>query len=366
MELPGQGAGGRHGDADGRARVRLCGSRRLADPRRLPAPAARCAGGHLHPVPPGRRGRGRLELHRHDPGGLGGDRRSDPHLPGGEPGPRAGRCTVPRLRGLLELRPVSERPQPTITITEDPGRVAGELLRSSLQRTVERRGRARLAIPGGGSPVPVFRWLAAHLPDALARALTVTWVDERHLPLPDGGDRRSLPDGGDWRSLPDGGDWRSLPAESNLRGAWEHWLSRAPICPQLLPLALPGSLEQARRQLEERFVAQLGGLDVVLLGAGPDGHIASLFPGHPAADLPGPVIALSDSPKPPPERLSLSMSVLEQVDHAVLVATGAGKAPVLARALDRDPELPLGRYHPRGALDWVLDPSAAHLLPELT
>ena len=270
---------------------------------------------------------------------------------------------------------MSERPQPTITITEDPGRVAGELLRSSLQRTVERRGRARLAIPGGGSPVPVFRWLAAHLPDALARALTVTWVDERHLPLPDGGDRRSLPDGGDWRSLPDGGDWRSLPdggdwrslpAESNLRGAWEHWLSRAPICPQLLPLALPGSLEQARRQLEERFVAQLGGLDVVLLGAGPDGHIASLFPGPPAADLPGPVIALSDSPKPPPERLSLSMSVLEQVDHAVLVATGAGKAPVLARALDRDPELPLGRYHPRGALDWVLDPSAAHLLPELT
>lgn len=240
------------------------------------------------------------------------------------------------------------RTPPTVTVTEDVGAAAGELLIAGLQRAAARSGRARLAIPGGGSPAPVFRWLAEHLPDALARVLTVTWVDERHLPLSSTG------------------DWRALPTESNARGAWQHWLSRAPVLPGLLPLTVGGSLGAAQQQLTQRFTEQLGGLDVALLGAGPDGHIASLFPDHPAAQLPGPVIAVDDSPKPPPQRLSLSMPVLEQVELAVLVATGGAKAPMLARAFAGDPALPLGRYQPRGAFAWVLDPRAAHLLPEPT
>jgi 6-phosphogluconolactonase len=95
----------------------------------------------------------------------------------------------------------------------------------------------------------------------------------------------------------------------------------------------------------------------VLLGIGADGHLASLFPGHPGLDDPGPIVAVSDAPKPPPERLSLSLPVLERVSVAVLVVTGEDKGAVLARA-ERE-RLPIGRYTPAGTCHWVLDPAAA-------
>jgi 6-phosphogluconolactonase len=101
----------------------------------------------------------------------------------------------------------------------------------------------------------------------------------------------------------------------------------------------------------------------VLLGVGEDGHIASLFPDHPAVHASGVCVGVPDAPKPPPERLTLTLSVLEEVEHTVLVATGAAKASMLRRALAGDASLPLGRYRPRGEHTWVLDPAAAAELP---
>jgi 6-phosphogluconolactonase len=123
-------------------------------------------------------------------------------------------------------------------------------------------------------------------------------------------------------------------------------------------LDAPGPLAEARDVVAARFEAEVGGLDVVLLGCGPDGHVASLFPDHPALEAAGPVIAVADSPKPPPERLTLSLPVLQDVDLAVLVATGAGKAAALRAALGGDASIPLGRYVPRGAWRWVIDEAA--------
>jgi 6-phosphogluconolactonase len=230
---------------------------------------------------------------------------------------------------------------PRIVIDPKVGPVAGELLAGAIERVVATRGRCRLAVSGGTAPVPVFQWLAEHLSPELVAALVVTWVDERHLPLP-----------------AETG-WRGLPAESNLRLAWEHWFSRLPAPPELVPMARPGALMEAAWQHAKDFAARLGGLDVVLLGAGPDGHIASLFPDHPAVHASGVCVAVPDAPKPPPERLTLTLSVLEEVEHAVLVATGAAKASMLRRALAGDASLPLGRYRPRGEHTWVLDPEAA-------
>jgi 6-phosphogluconolactonase len=81
-----------------------------------------------------------------------------------------------------------------------------------------------------------------------------------------------------------------------------------------------------------------GGLDVVLLGLGEDGHSASLFPGR---AWPGAAVhAVEDSPKPPPGRITLGLGLLAAAPVAVLLALGEAKAPALRRLLRRDPALP--------------------------
>jgi 6-phosphogluconolactonase len=170
------------------------------------------------------------------------------------------------------------------------------------------------------------------LPAELAAKTVLTWVDERHL---------------------------AADPDSNRKLAWDRWLSKASTRPREVPLDAPGPLDQARAAVEAAFRAEVGRLDVVVLGVGPDGHVASLFPGRAALDDPGTVLAVPDSPKPPPERLTLGRTVLEDADLVVVVAAGAAKGPVLAKAAARDPAIPLGRLTPRGRYVWVLDRAAA-------
>jgi len=80
-----------------------------------------------------------------------------------------------------------------------------------------------------------------------------------------------------------------------------------------------------------------GRLDLALLGCGHDGHTASLFPGHALyADdtCAASVVAIHDSPKPPPARVTLTRRALGRSSHIAYVATGESKAPVLARVRD--------------------------------
>jgi|SRR5215210_5057167 len=74
-------------------------------------------------------------------------------------------------------------------------------------------------------------------------------------------------------------------------------------------------------------------LDVALLGMGPDGHTASLFPGHPALAAQGITAGVRNSPKPPPERITLTVPYLNSAGRIVLVATGSAKADALARVV---------------------------------
>jgi 6-phosphogluconolactonase len=100
----------------------------------------------------------------------------------------------------------------------------------------------------------------------------------------------------------------------------------------------------------------------VYLGLGPDGHTASLFPGHAllsAADRA--VAGIADSPKPPPRRVTLTLPTINAARAVAFVATGASKAAVV-RAIFQDPGCPLPGALVRpdaGALDWFIDAAAA-------
>lgn len=77
----------------------------------------------------------------------------------------------------------------------------------------------------------------------------------------------------------------------------------------------------------------VGRFDVLMLGVGPDGHVASLFPGHPQLDVTDAVtVAVHDSPKPPPERVSLTFAALNRSSAVWFLVSGTGKAEAVAQA----------------------------------
>jgi 6-phosphogluconolactonase len=99
--------------------------------------------------------------------------------------------------------------------------------------------------------------------------------------------------------------------------------------------------------------------DVVLLGMGPDGHIASLFPGKALPMAGATVFAEHDSPKPPPQRLTFTYDVLNGADEIWFTVAGAEKADAVSVAFSEEPQrLPVGRVHGTRKTIWFVDQTA--------
>lgn len=225
--------------------------------------------------------------------------------------------------------------RPDVRPSGAPHAYCAAWLVDTIKAVIERRGHCRLALSGGNTPAPMLELLGELLPAWCYEKIALTWVDERCVPR----DHQM----------------------SNYALTRRRWLDARPPIDDL-PLYRGGSPAEDAAAVGEAFAGRFGGLDVAVLGVGPDGHVASLFPEHPALDMIGPVIAITDAPKPPLERLTLSLGIIEGATHLALLATGADKADALARAHGGDRALPLGRLAPRGEWVWFCDREAAALI----
>lgn len=218
----------------------------------------------------------------------------------------------------------------------------GREFSSEAGRAIGRRGFVAIALPGGSVAVTCFPSLAA-LPLDWPRT-HFFWVDERAVPASD--------------------------PESNYALARDLWLERAGV-PDASIHRMPADrpdLTAAAAAYAEELTSVLGAparLDVVLLGVGPDGHVASLFPKHHAlTEERARVTVVLDAPKPPPRRLTLTLPALAEAERVVVVAFGDSKAEALREAIERDDSpLPLARLLRRARRPLVLaDRAAAGLL----
>lgn len=219
---------------------------------------------------------------------------------------------------------------------------------------IDRHGRAAVALTAGSIMEKVWTQLARTAQDLDWSSVDVFWGDERFV-ASDSADRNDLP------------AEKLLFATAPFSAATRY--SMPPAGGEFgedLDAAAAGyadTLRAARRPSDDGTVPSF---DVVLLGIGPDGHCCSLFPDHPSStDLSAPVIAVRDSPKPPPLRLSLSFDGLDAAREIWVVASGSGKADAVAAALAPGAareHVPSAGARGRERTIWFLDADAAGAL----
>ena len=217
--------------------------------------------------------------------------------------------------------------EPVVTRCADPEAVAArvaEVMAAAIDGARTIRGAAHVAL-SGGSLSRAYELVGPELPDW--RDVHLWYGDERCVPLDD--------------------------EQSNHRLATEHLdapdATWHPVATQL------GCDEAATAYAQE--IADVT-LDVAINGMGPDGHTASLFPGFPQLQSDGVCVAVHGSPKPPPDRVTLTLGKLNASRRILLVVAGAEKAPMLARVLaGPDPAVPASLLD-RERLEIVADAAA--------
>lgn len=171
------------------------------------------------------------------------------------------------------------------------------------------------------------------------------------------------------------GDERCVASDhpdSNYRMAYETLLSQVPIPPEQIH-RIPADMADHQAAAEAYSstlkhclpsVYQLPIFDLVLLGIGDDGHIASLFPGTPALDESNRLTTAVYVEKFNSWRISLTLPVINNASHIIILASGDAKAAILKqilgnRATQQQPPLPAQRVRARGELAWLVDAAAA-------
>lgn len=228
---------------------------------------------------------------------------------------------------------MSEKRSKLIVVAKDAlAKTAAEWIERQADLAAKARGVCTIALAGGGTPKPVY--------EILAGSAKLPW------------------DQIDWYF----GDERAVPMdhpESNYRMVLETLFREHPEAlgrTYRMPADAPDR-ESAADHHGRRFPEPV---DILLLGMGPDGHTASLFPGSPALDeRERRVVPVDGCPKPPQARMTVTPRVFENARSILMIASGIEKAPMVARALGGALDVKAVPAQLARQGTWMVDPAAA-------
>ncbi|WP_299410575.1 6-phosphogluconolactonase [Acaryochloris sp. IP29b_bin.148] len=216
-----------------------------------------------------------------------------------------------------------------------------ELTVAEIKSAIAQRGRCTIALAGGNTPKPLYEQLATQ--DLPWQKIHVFWGDERYVPLSD--------------------------PQSNAGMATAAWLNHVAIPPENIypmPTQAADPAEAAQtydRQLQTFFGTgpqEFPRFDIVLLGLGPDGHTASLFPHTEALQVCDRNVTVGSKDNQP--RLTLTAPVLNQARCILFLVTGANKQDALTQIFAENADaaqFPARLIQPtHGTLSWLLDAEA--------
>lgn len=219
-----------------------------------------------------------------------------------------------------------------------------EMLVGRISATVGRQGRCALVLTGGRTPRRMYEiWAERFGASVPWRQVDVFWGDERYVPPDD--------------------------PQSNYRLARAALLDRVPIPPanvRPMPTHHAGIVVAAREYedlIRGYFKDRPPRFDILLLGLGADGHVASLFPGQPALRERDRWVVAATVPADPPRRLTMTLPLINRARAVIFLVAGPAKAAAVRRAMTPGTaadEVPAAGVAPEsGSLTWWLDAAAA-------
>ncbi len=212
--------------------------------------------------------------------------------------------------------------------TEHLAEAAANFIALKIKECLRHQPRCRIALPGGNTPALCLQKLSR---------LALPWEQvEWYM-----GDERCLPVGHAERN-------DSMVSKTLFNG-------QGPSKKHFFPIKAELGAEKAAKDYQTQ-ITSFDALDIVILGMGEDGHTASLFPSNPALTQTDSVVAVFDAPKPPSERVSLSLNTLHNAKHRIVLAPGVGKKDALHKLSIGEP-LPIALIGPK---HWFLDHAAAN------
>jgi 6-phosphogluconolactonase len=229
---------------------------------------------------------------------------------------------------------------------------AGKRLIDTIQTAVAARGRAVIVLTGGGNGIALLEHLGAHGQQIDWSKVHLFWGDDRYVPEDD--DERN---------------------DKQARAALLDHIDVPSSNVHAMPASdgeFAGDLAAAALAYEQVLAANAEpgdptpNFDVHLLGMGPEGHINSLFPDTPAVrETTRMVVSVEDSPKPPPQRITLTLPAIQRSREVWLMVSGAAKAEAAAAAIGgADPvSVPAAGAVGLETTLWLLDKEAAAQLP---